>query len=117
MGARRAPAKPGLTSDDVLAARRGVARALVARLTGRELQVLGLLIDGFTNKEIAISLKISHRTVEIHRAHMLSKLGVNNSLSAVSIGAQAGLGECAYLKFDDPLIKELLFSLLSSDEG
>ncbi|MDF2368417.1 AroM family protein [Sneathiella sp.] len=47
------------------------------KLTKRENQVFELLIKGFANKEIAAELGISPRTVEIHRARMLSKMGVS----------------------------------------
>lgn len=46
------------------------------RLTGREHQVFELLAEGRTNKEIARSLDISPRTVEIHRARVMEKLEV-----------------------------------------
>jgi len=46
-------------------------------LTKREHQVFELLIKGLANKEIAAELGISPRTVEIHRARMLAKMGVS----------------------------------------
>lgn len=48
------------------------------RLTKREQQVLSCLYRGLQNKEIADSLCISERTVETHRASLMSKLGVKN---------------------------------------
>ena len=56
------------------------ARALKAResiesLTRREMEVLEGLSEGMTNRAVAETLQISHRTVEIHRANMLNKLG------------------------------------------
>ena len=47
-------------------------------LTGRELEILKLIAEGFTNKEIGEQLFISHRTVDTHRTNMMRKLGVNN---------------------------------------
>ena len=47
------------------------------KLTKREDQVFDLLIKGLANKEIAAELGISPRTVEIHRARMLAKMGVS----------------------------------------
>ncbi|WP_348642223.1 response regulator [Methylobacterium sp. WL7] len=47
--------------------------ARVSRLTGRERDVLDLVLLGHTNKEIGQVLEISHRTVEIHRAKMMTK--------------------------------------------
>ena len=49
------------------------------KLTKRERQVFDKVISGLGNKDIGRNLGISHRTVEIHRARMLSKMGVSNS--------------------------------------
>ena len=70
---------------------RSQARAKVGELSGRETDVLTQLVRGLTNKEIGRALSISHRTVEIHRANMMSKLGANSSGDAVRIGVHAGL--------------------------
>lgn len=50
-------------------------------LTRREREVYSLLGEGQTSKEIARSLKLSYRTVEVHRARLLKKMGVNNTAS------------------------------------
>lgn len=47
-----------------------------AALSPRERDVLGLIIEGLTNKEIARALNLSPRTVETHRAHLFEKLAV-----------------------------------------
>ena len=47
-------------------------------LTSRELEILPLVVEGLSNKEIARHIGISHRTVEIHRARVLKKTGVIN---------------------------------------
>lgn len=55
--------------------------ALIARhalLTQREQEVLRLIVDGMTNKQIAISLDISIKTVETHRARVMEKMRVDN---------------------------------------
>jgi two-component system, LuxR family, response regulator FixJ len=49
-------------------------------LTRREHEVLALIADSATNKEAAQKLGISQRTVEIHRAHIMHKLGAKNSV-------------------------------------
>jgi FixJ family two-component response regulator len=49
-------------------------------LTRREREVLGLITASATNKEAALQLGISQRTVEIHRAHIMHKLGAKNSV-------------------------------------
>ena len=70
--------------------RRIEARDLVNRLTLREIEVLGLLAAGQSNKGIARQLSISPRTVEIHRANMMSKLGASHAAGAVRIALDAG---------------------------
>jgi FixJ family two-component response regulator len=49
-------------------------------LTSRELEVLPLIVGGQSNKEIARVLGISYRTMEVHRARILHKTGVNTIL-------------------------------------
>jgi two-component system, LuxR family, response regulator FixJ len=49
-------------------------------LTPREREVLALIAASATNKEAALNLGISQRTVEIHRAHIMNKLGAKNSV-------------------------------------
>src|SRR5207237_1257663 len=46
------------------------------QLSAREREVLALIVDGLTNKEIGRALGLSPRTVEAHRAHLLEKLQV-----------------------------------------
>ncbi len=53
-------------------------------LTRREREVYSLLGEGQTSKEIARSLNLSYRTVEVHRARLLKKMGVNNTASLFS---------------------------------
>ncbi len=48
-------------------------------LTRREREVYSLLGEGLTSKEIARELDLSYRTVEVHRARLLKKFGVNNT--------------------------------------
>lgn len=57
-------------------------------LTSRELDVLTLLVDGFTNAEIAYRLKISKFTVKNHVSHILTKLGVSSRTEAVRVSIQ-----------------------------
>jgi DNA-binding NarL/FixJ family response regulator len=51
--------------------------------SGREIEILELIAEGYTNMEIADKLFISKRTVEGHRLQMISKLGVRNTVSLV----------------------------------
>jgi|JI10StandDraft_1071094.scaffolds.fasta_scaffold34554_1 two-component system response regulator FixJ len=50
------------------------ARSLYTRLSEREREVLGMVVAGLTNKEIARALAVSPRTIEVHRARLASKL-------------------------------------------
>jgi two-component system, LuxR family, response regulator FixJ len=56
-----------------------------AELTRRELQVAELIADGASNKEAGRRLGISPRTVELHRAHVMEKLGARNAADLVRI--------------------------------
>jgi two-component system response regulator FixJ len=63
-----------------------------AALSAREREVLELLMTGKQNKEVARDLGLSPRTVELHRARMLTKLGVGSLAEAVRLAVRAGLG-------------------------
>jgi FixJ family two-component response regulator len=71
--------------------RRLEARAKVERLTARERDVLKLMVQGCANKNIAMELDISPRTVEIHRGNMMRKLQASTTSDAVRIALYAGL--------------------------
>ncbi|MNL44866.1 Tetrathionate response regulatory protein TtrR [compost metagenome] len=55
-----------------------------ANLTPREREISTHIVNGLTCKEIARQLVISHRTVEVHRARLMKKLGAKNSAELVS---------------------------------
>ena len=61
------------------------AETLAADLTRREQEVLGLLVKGMSNPEIAAHLYISRATVKVHISNILSKLGVSNRAEAISM--------------------------------
>ena len=67
------------------------AQTMVEPLTPREKEVLDHLAQGLQNKEIAIKLVISERTVKFHVSAILAKLNATNRTEAVSIAAQQGL--------------------------
>lgn len=54
------------------------AQTLFAQLSEREREVLGLIVEGLTNKEIGRALGLSPRTVETHRANLFAKLQVDS---------------------------------------
>jgi DNA-binding CsgD family transcriptional regulator len=58
---------------------------IVSELTRRELEVAALIADGASNKEAGRRLGISPRTVELHRAHVMEKLGARNAADLVRI--------------------------------
>jgi FixJ family two-component response regulator len=67
------------------------ARNRIGNLSTREREVLDWLAQGSSNKEIARELSISPRTVEIHRANMMTKLGAHHAAEAVRIRLEAEL--------------------------
>jgi FixJ family two-component response regulator len=54
-------------------------------LTAREQDVLAVLVTGATNKEAGRELGISHRTIEIHRARIMEKLGAKSAADLIRI--------------------------------
>ena len=59
-------------------------------LTPRELEILGLIADGKTSRTIARKLGITVRTVETHRANMMTKLDVDNAAALVRFAVENG---------------------------
>lgn len=85
---------------DVLAGKTYLAPAAAAKLaegvgrvqlTPRELTTLRLMADGQSNKEIAVTLGISERTVKTHLGHLFEKLGVTSRTEAVKVASRRGL--------------------------
>ncbi len=70
---------------------RRVAQSRFARLTARELDISLALFGGRSNKAVAHDLGISVRTVEMHRAHIMAKLGVRSIAEAAVMATHAGL--------------------------
>jgi len=60
-------------------------------LTPRERQILALVAEGKTNKEIATSLNLSPYTVETHRKHVMQKLNLRNSAEVVLYAVRKGI--------------------------
>jgi NarL family two-component system response regulator LiaR len=81
------PATTGLNAEEVYAAE------LAKQLTGREWEVLALLAEGGSNREIARRLSISPNTVRAHVQGILAKLEVNNRLEAVTFAVRNHLVE------------------------
>jgi two-component system response regulator FixJ len=70
----------------------GTAVSRIAELSAREREVLSLLVAGKPNKLIAGELGLSPRTVEVHRARLMTRLGVGSFAEAVRIAVRAELG-------------------------
>jgi DNA-binding NarL/FixJ family response regulator len=62
-------------------------------LTPRELDVVKLIAEAYTNKQIAETLHVSEKTVESHRANLLSKLGMRDRVELVRYAIRRGLIE------------------------
>jgi len=62
-------------------------------LTSRELQILELMLAGFTNKGIAMEIGISEKTVEFHVAKIYAKIGARTRLMAGIWALQQGIAE------------------------
>jgi DNA-binding NarL/FixJ family response regulator len=61
------------------------------RLTSREREVLQLISEGHTNKAIALVLQVSVKTVEKHRANLMSKLNVHDLAGLIRVAIKHGL--------------------------
>lgn len=70
---------------------RRLAQGRLARLTPRELDISVALFAGRSNKTVAHEFGISVRTVEMHRAHIMTKLGVKSIAEAAVMATHAGL--------------------------
>jgi len=75
----------------LLADRRTVANSKVSSLPPRQRDVLVQMSRGLLNKQIAYRLGISEKTVKMHRALMIERLGVRTSADAIRIAVEAGL--------------------------
>jgi DNA-binding NarL/FixJ family response regulator len=62
-----------------------------AALTPRELEVLQMIVDGKSNKEIASALDLSANTVAVHRANMMDTLGIHKTAELVVYAIRNGL--------------------------
>jgi len=82
-----------LGADDVRLLRAQEAAIRLEVLSPRERDVLQGLVAGLPNKTIAYDLGISPRTVEIHRANLMTKLNVKSLSEALRIAFAAGLGD------------------------
>ena len=73
--------------------RTGSLKKKIAKLTPRELEVLQLVAEGKTNKETAVELAISIKTVEKHREHVSTKLNIHDTAGLTRYAIAAGVIE------------------------
>jgi DNA-binding NarL/FixJ family response regulator len=66
------------------------ARRRIESLSRREREVLAGVLAGHTSREIAETLGLSRRTVEVHRLNLVRRLGVENSVEAVRLAIDSG---------------------------
>jgi DNA-binding NarL/FixJ family response regulator len=67
------------------------ANQFIEELTAREHEVLEMMMEGFSNKEIALQINVSLHTVKFHISSILAKLGANSRTEATTIGLRHGL--------------------------
>lgn len=84
-------AQNGTQSIGSIKLRESKARSRLRNLTRREREVLIGVADGMSNRKIGQRLDISPRTVEIHRANMLAKMGASHTSEAIRIAIEASL--------------------------
>lgn len=68
---------------------RGIVRSKIARLTPRERQVMGLVVDGLANKNVAQRLGVSQRTIEVHRSRVMEKMHASSLAHLVRLALSA----------------------------
>jgi two-component system, LuxR family, response regulator FixJ len=71
------------------------ARTRLSHLTPREREILQMLMDGKSTKKIAAELRLSTKTVENHRSHILAKSGAQNAADLVRLAMVAGITQAA----------------------
>jgi DNA-binding NarL/FixJ family response regulator len=85
----------GLVFDDFIKKETGIRLSRncqsIRDLTKREIEIFNLVVSGKSNKEIAIDLRISAKTVDTHKSHIFDKLGVRNAAELVKYAMKNGL--------------------------
>lgn len=92
LGAAIRKVAAGETVFDPLIEQRSVLKGeRPAALTQRELEVLQMIVDGKSNKEIATALDLSANTIAVHRANIMNSLGIHKTAELVVYAIRAGL--------------------------
>ncbi|HTV60619.1 MAG TPA: response regulator transcription factor [Verrucomicrobiae bacterium] len=67
------------------------ARIQSPDLSGRQVQILGLVVEGKTNKEVGALLNITEGTVKVHMSHIFERLAVDGRMAAITKALQRGI--------------------------
>ncbi len=79
-------------------------KSAVESLTNRERDVLQLIAEGSSSKEVAIHLKISVKTAETHRARVMKKLNLHNTAKLTRFAISEGLSHAKGMPSDTAAI-------------
>jgi len=79
------------TSEIPISVRIPADTVVPSHLTNRETQVLRLMADGLTTKEIAVQLNVRFKTAACHRSRILQKLNVTSTVTAVRWAIRVGI--------------------------
>ena len=77
-------------TDDVLKAYRNQEATTFTGLTKREKQILAMVVEGYTSKDMAVKLNLSPRTIDHHRSNLLKKFKMKNSVDLVNYAVRNG---------------------------
>jgi FixJ family two-component response regulator len=86
--------RQAIARDSELRGERAASEAVHARLgvlTARELEVMALVVRGKLNKQVAFELGVTEKTIKVHRAHVMEKLGVSSLAELVRLAERASI--------------------------
>lgn len=63
----------------------------IVKITRRESQILQLIVEGKSSRQVALGLHISLKTVETHRKSLLAKFGATNACNMVYLACKNGI--------------------------
>jgi len=81
----------GPSEDNLARTRLRCYQTITCRLTPREIEVVCLIADGHSTKQIAHLLSITFKTVVFHRSQVLKKLDIHETATLVRLAVRAGL--------------------------
>lgn len=83
--------EPRFTYHDITTVQGEFTMTTLSDLTSRELEILELVLAGYTNKAIAVEICITEKTVEFHLNHIYTKIGMRTRLLAGIWAIQQGI--------------------------